>query len=59
MALKDAISKERLEELYLIDGLSTTQIAERIGTNHESVRRLLKRWNIALRERGYPFTKRR
>ena len=53
------ISKERLERLYLVDGLSTTQIAERFQTNRESVRRLIRKYGITMRPRGYPFDKRR
>jgi DNA-binding transcriptional regulator LsrR (DeoR family) len=56
--LKDKISPDKLEQLYLVDRLSTTQIAERLGTNRESVRRLIKKYGIAMREPGYPFDKR-
>ena len=53
--LADRIGRDRLDRLYSIDKLSTCEIAERLGSNRESVRKLLKRYGIALRARGYPF----
>jgi transposase len=56
--LRDRLSKARLTVLYVGDGLSTTQIAERFATNRESVRRLIKHYGITMRPPGYPFDKR-
>jgi hypothetical protein len=38
MKLVDRVSKERLERLYLVDRLATTELAQRLGSNRESVR---------------------
>ena len=57
--LRTRVTVEQLTRLYLKDGLSTTQIANRLGSNRESVRRLMKQWQIPLRAQGYPFDKRR
>ena len=40
--------------LYLVDGLSTTELAQRLGSNRESVRKLLLKYGILLRPRSYP-----
>ena len=52
--LSDRVSKERLERLYLVDGLSTTELAQRLGSNRESVRKLLLKYGILLRPLSYP-----
>ena len=52
--LSDRVSKELLERLYLVDGLSTTELAQRLGSNRESVRKLLLKHGIPLRPRSYP-----
>lgn len=57
--LPDRLAKDKLERLYLQDGLSTVQIAERVGSNRESVRKLLLQYGIELRNPGYPFSERR
>ena len=53
------MSRERMERLYLVEKLSTTQIADRLGTNRESVRRLIKNYGLPMRQAGYPFDKRK
>jgi DNA-binding CsgD family transcriptional regulator len=58
-ALKNQLSKEQLEQLYLVDGFSTTQIARRLRTNRESVRGLIHNYGIPMRGKGYPFNKRK
>lgn len=58
-SLKDRVSRERMERLYLVEKLSTTQIADRLGTNRESVRRLIKNYGLPMRQAGYPFDKRK
>jgi hypothetical protein len=50
--LADRLTKEQLEKLYLKDGLSTIQIAQRFASNREAVRKLLKGYGIELRTRG-------
>lgn len=52
--LSDKVNKERLERLYLVDGLSTNQLAQRLGSNRESVRKLLISYGIPLRPRSFP-----
>jgi DNA-binding transcriptional regulator LsrR (DeoR family) len=57
--LRDRLAKDKLERLYVLDGLSKVQIAERVGSNRESVRKLLLQYGIELRKPGYPFSRRR
>lgn len=52
--LSDTVSKEQLERLYLVDRLSTIELAERLGSNRETIRRLLLKYEIPLRPRSYP-----
>jgi DNA-binding CsgD family transcriptional regulator len=47
-----SISKEQLERLYIQDDLSTPQVAARLGTNRETVRKLIKKYGIPMRSRG-------
>lgn len=49
----DRVTKERLERLDLANGLSTTELAERLGSNRESVRKLPLKHAIPLRPRSY------
>ncbi len=46
------ISKVRLERLYIREGLSTLALAERLGTNRESVRKLIHRYELPMRSKG-------
>ena len=50
--LTDLMARDRLERLYLHDGLSTIQIAERVGSNRETVRKLIHRYGIPMRSKG-------
>ena len=43
------VSKEKLEELYVKQGLSTYQIAERYGVSPETIRRKLAKYGISRR----------
>jgi len=46
------LSRERLERLYVRDGLSTVEIARRLGTNRETVRRLIHACGLPMRSKG-------
>jgi DNA-binding CsgD family transcriptional regulator len=46
------ISRERLEQLYVRDGLTTLEVAERLGTNRESIRKLIHHYELPMRSRG-------
>jgi hypothetical protein len=43
------VSKKRLEQLYVQDGLTTVEVAARLGTNRESVRKLIYRYALPMR----------
>ena len=46
------IGRERLEQLYVRDGLTTLQVAERLGTNRESIRKLIHHYGLPMRSKG-------
>jgi transposase len=46
------ISRERLEQLYVRDGLTTLEVAERLGSNRESIRKLIHHYELPMRSRG-------
>ncbi len=50
--LHERVTKMHLERLYIKDCLSTLQLAERLGTNRETVRRLIHRYGIEMRSKG-------
>jgi hypothetical protein len=50
--LHQRIDKAYLERLYVRERLSTLRLAERLGTNRESVRRLIHRYGIVMRSKG-------
>ncbi len=50
--LKDEISRDKLEALYSRYELSMDQIASRLGSNRESVRKLLHHYGIVVRSRA-------
>jgi transcriptional regulator of aromatic amino acid metabolism len=50
--LRDRIDKATLEKLYHGHGLSTVQIAERLGSHSANVLALMKEYGIARRTRG-------
>ena len=43
------VSRARLEHLYVHDGLSTLDLAAILGSNRESVRRLIHRYGLPMR----------
>jgi len=57
--LHERITKAYLESLYIHHGLSTLQLAERLGTNRESIRLLIHRYGIAMRSKAGMAAKRR
>lgn len=50
--LEGRVSKAQLERLYVHEGLSTLALADRLGTNRESVRLLIHRYGLAMRTQG-------
>ena len=46
------VSRECLEQLYVQEGLSTLELAARLGTNRESVRKLIYRYALPMRSKG-------
>jgi hypothetical protein len=50
--LRDRISRDYLERLYVREGLTTAVLAERLGTNRESVRRLIHLYGLPMRSKG-------
>ena len=46
------IDRDKLERLYVRDGLSTLQVATRLGTNRETARRLIHRYGLPMRSQG-------
>jgi DNA-binding CsgD family transcriptional regulator len=46
------ISRERLQQLYVRDGLTTLEVAERLGTNRESIRKLIHHYELPMRSRA-------
>ena len=49
--LADTISR-RLQKLYVENGLSTLDLARRLSSNRESVRKLIHRYGIPIRSKG-------
>ena len=47
-----SIEREKLERLYVRDGLSTVEIAGRLGSNRETIRKLIHRYGIPMRSKG-------
>jgi predicted DNA-binding protein YlxM (UPF0122 family) len=47
---RDDINKEKLEKLYLVEELSTRNIAEKLDTGRSTVYSRLKRFNIHTRD---------
>ena len=52
--LSDTVSRDQLARLYLVERLSTIELAQRLGSNRETLRRLLLKYEIPLRPRSYP-----
>lgn len=50
--LGQRLSEKKLRYLYFDEDLSTVQIATLLGTNRESVRRLVHKYGLKMRSRG-------
>jgi excisionase family DNA binding protein len=50
--LRSRVTPDQLRRLYHEHGLSTLELAERLGSNRESVRKLIHRHRIPMRSTG-------
>ena len=50
--LRERLERETLHRLYVTEQLTTIQIAERVGSNRESVRKLILAFGIPMRSTG-------
>ena len=51
-ALRERLDREALHRLYVTERLTTVEIAERVGSNRESVRKLILAYGIPMRSTG-------
>ena len=49
------MSKDKLQELYIVQGLSAHKIASKFGCAHSTVIRRLRKYDIEIRPRGAYF----